>query len=143
MPTLHTPPKMMKVLVDTSALFALLDADDQYHSEAKQILQSLAQQSAELITTNYVVLETIALLQNRLGLQAVEDFVQRLKPLLTIIWVDEETHQKAESLLLAKRRRRVSLVDCVSFTVMREFGIAVAFASDQHFVTEGFSLLQS
>ncbi|MCS6918262.1 MAG: PIN domain-containing protein [Fimbriimonadales bacterium] len=132
----------MKVFVDTSALYALLDSSDQFHTDAARLLQSLAQQSAELITTNYVLVETTALLQSRLGIQAVEDFLLNIKPLLTVLWVDEQTHHSAENLLLTMRRRRVSFVDCISFVVMREQSVNIAFANDQHFVEAGFTLLQ-
>jgi predicted nucleic acid-binding protein len=131
----------MRVFVDTSALYALLDASDQYHPNAVEILRILAQQAAEMITTNYVIVETIALVQNRLGMQAVNDFIQHIKPLLEIVWVTENIHQAAEAILLSRQQRRLSLVDCVSFVVMRELGISTAFANDQHFSSEGFSLL--
>jgi len=35
--------------------------------------------------------------------------------------------------------KRYSLTDCVSFVVMRERGIAEAFAFDRHFEQEGFA----
>lgn len=132
----------MRVFVDTSALYALLDSSDRFHADAAQIFQQLSQQMVELITTNYVVVETIALLQSRLGVQAVEDFIMNVKPLLTIVWVDAQTHNSAELALLSQRRRRVSIVDHVSFVVMRYLSMSTAFANDSHFADAGFTLLQ-
>jgi predicted nucleic acid-binding protein len=40
--------------------------------------------------------------------------------------------------LLAARRRKLSLVDCASFTVMRQAGARLAFAFDRHFTEEAF-----
>jgi predicted nucleic acid-binding protein len=43
--------------------------------------------------------------------------------------------------LLARGRRKASLVDRVSFDVMREMGVQAAFAYDTDFRREGFALL--
>ena len=42
----------MTVFVDTSALFALLDADDQNHTRAKDSWSRLLAREEELVTTN-------------------------------------------------------------------------------------------
>jgi predicted nucleic acid-binding protein len=51
------------VFIDTSAFFAILDADDQNHSAAGRIWKTLLKQSAELVCTNYILIECFALLQ--------------------------------------------------------------------------------
>jgi predicted nucleic acid-binding protein len=55
-----------------------------------------------------------------------------------VVWVDEKTHSLAVTALLAAQRRKLSLVDCVSFAVMRLRDSQAAFAFDQHFVEERF-----
>ena len=40
--------------------------------------------------------------------------------------------------LLDAGRRKLSLVDCLSFAVMREMGIREVFVFDQHFAEQGF-----
>lgn len=57
---------------------------------------------------------------------------------MEIIWVDEATHALAMTALLAAQRRKLSLVDCVSFAAMRRKDAQEAFAFDQHFVEERF-----
>lgn len=42
---------------------------------------------------------------------------------------------------LTANRRQLSLVDCVSFTVMRERGIKTAFVFDDHFEEQGFECI--
>jgi predicted nucleic acid-binding protein len=93
-----------------------------------------------LVTHNYVVLETVALLQRRLGISAVHRLQDLLAP-IEVAWVDEVTHRSAIAALLAASRRDVSLVDRVSFEVMRERGIGEAFAFDPEFAREGFTTL--
>ncbi len=132
----------MSVFVDTSALYAVLDQDDADHRKANETWQRLILQDEALVCTNYVLVETSALLQSRLGLEAVRVFEEDVAPVLSVQWVDSATHRSGVAALLAASRRRMSLVDCVSFEVMRRLGIKAAFAFDRHFREHGFERLQ-
>ena len=126
----------MKVFVDTSALLAILDEDDRYHREAAETFRALMA-GTELVTHNYVEVETLTLARRRLGRGAVARLTDRLLPSMTTIWVDEPLHRAA----LAAHRAAgasVSLVDNVSFEVMRREGIDRAFAFDADFEAQGF-----
>ncbi len=127
----------MSVFVDTSALFALVDRDDGNHGAARAAFPSLLE-SEELVTHNYVLVETIALAHRRLGVEAVRVLARDLLPALTTVWVDELAHAAGLSALLAALPTAVSLVDFVSFHVMRERGLARAFAFDDDFRDAGF-----
>ena len=129
----------MSVLVDTSALYALLDRDDPRHAAAAEQLREL-RDPRSLVTHSYVLVETTALLQRRAGVSAVRRLVDLTSP-MGVIWVDETIHKAAMAALLAAPRRRVSLVDRVSFELMRDRGISEAFAFDPDFVHEGFTTL--
>jgi predicted nucleic acid-binding protein len=93
------------------------------------------------VTSNYVLLETAALLQRRIGLPAVRDLDERIAPLLTVRWITEPLHRRAMDRLIRADRRGVSLVDCTSFEVMEAEGIAEAFALDRDFAAAGFRLV--
>ena len=126
----------MKVFVDTSALLAILDEDDRYHREAAETFRELMV-GTELVTHNYIEVETLTLARRRLGRGAVARLTDRLLPSMTTIWVDEPLHRAA---LAAHRAAEasVSLVDNVSFEVMRGEGIDQAFAFDADFEAQGF-----
>lgn len=127
-----------QVLVDTSALLAILDADDRNHRLAREIWTDLLAREARLLCTNYVLVETFALVQHRLGVQAARALQEDILPVIEVAWVDETTHQAAVSALLTAGRRDLSLVDCVSFEVMRRLGLETAFTFDRHFAEQGF-----
>lgn len=129
----------MSVLVDTSALYALLDRDDPSHGIATTHFTALRDRGP-LVTHNYVVVETTAVLQRRSGMTAVQRLVDLMSP-IRIVWIDETIHRAAMAALLAAPRRRVSLVDRVSFEVMRDLGITEAFAFDPDFAAEGFATI--
>ena len=131
----------MIVFVDTSALFALLAANDIMHRKASRNFAHCAEQEAQLVTSSYVLVETLALLQSRIGLQAVSGFQLKFLPLLDVIWADGEWHNRAVQRLLSQGRRNLSLVDCLSFEIMESLDIKRAFSFDKHFREHGFEVI--
>jgi len=133
--------KRLLCYVDTSAFLATLNADDKNHDRAKQQWTELILAEANLVCSDYVLLESLALIQHRIGLVAAKVFHEDIFPLLTIEWVDESTYRAGIASVLTAARRDLSLVDCVSFEVMRRLGIHSAFAFDNHFREQGFACL--
>jgi predicted nucleic acid-binding protein len=131
----------MRIFIDTSAFYALLDRDDENHRKAKNAWADLLKNENTLITSNYVLMETFALLQHRLGIEAVRGFQNDILPLVNIEFVISELHRSGISALLSASRRNLSLVDCVSFEMMRTLEIKTAFAFDPHFKEQGFNML--
>jgi uncharacterized protein len=125
------------VFVDTSALYALLDTADRNHPRAATTFEGLRDRN-DLITHNYVVVESTALLHRRLGPAAARALLEDLVPVLRVVWIGAEAHSSATSAFLAAVRRRASLVDWVSFEVMRRERIESAFAFDADFDAQGF-----
>ncbi len=131
----------MKVFADTSAILAVLNADDLHHAAAKTIWRDLLLESAQILCSNYALQEIFTLLQSRFGLDAVRLFQSDVLPVLEVVWVDEPLHNQAVSALLAANRRNLSLVDCASFEMMRQFGVSKAFTFDPHFLEQGFEVM--
>jgi predicted nucleic acid-binding protein len=126
--------------VDTSGIFALLDADDKHHRAARAAWGRLVSEREPLITTNYVIIEVTALLQSRFGIKSVRAFHESILPLLRIEWIDQESHNMSLKALLYHSKSRLSLVDCTSFEQMRKLGIRTAFTYDRHFREQGFEI---
>ena len=130
----------MRVFVDTSALLAILDEDDRDHLVAAETFRSLLE-SADLVTHNYVLVECLALVRRRLGRAAVVQLSDGILPAIDTIWVDEALHQAALAAHLAAGS--ASLVDQVSFEVMRREELETAFTFDKDFEAQGFSRARS
>ncbi len=77
----------MSVFVDTSALFAVLDADDQFHQRARAVWTNFLERGEDLITTSYVLIETFALVQHRLGMEAVRTLEEDILSVVHVQWV--------------------------------------------------------
>jgi len=127
--------------VDTSALYAVLDADDERHVAAGAEWNRLLAARAPLHTTNYVLVETTALLQNRIGMDGVRTLAADVLPLLSVHWMDEGLHRSANHALLVSARESLSLVDCTSFETMRRLGLESVFCFDPHFAEQGFTVV--
>lgn len=125
------------IFVDTSALYAVLDADDTNHAAAARTFRSLVGEE-QLLTHNYVVVESAALVHNRLGPAATRGLLTEMLPLMEVVWIDAALHAGATAAFLAAVGRRVSLVDWASFEVMRRHGARRAFVFDRHFSSQGF-----
>ena len=124
--------------IDTSACYALMDRTDRFHRAAAESWQDLLQTDAQLFTSNYIVLETLALLQHRLGFRAADIWYRDILGIIEVIWVEREMHDLAYALWRSLGRRRLSLVDCASFVLMRQHGIESVFGFDGHFADQGF-----
>lgn len=131
----------MSLFVDTSALLAFLDADQPRHAEVIDTWDRAVAEGRALFTSNYVLVESFALVQRRLGLEALRALADILVPMLRPLWVDEELHAAGVASLFAARRRKLSLVDCTSFELMRRHGLNEALALDDDFARQGFRLL--
>ncbi len=130
---------MSRVFVDTSAILALLNPLDESHAAARRAFEKLQAREAALLTSSFVLVETYALLARRLGLDAVAAFRRDLAPLLEVVWIGSDLHEGGLDLLLERRVRDLSLVDAVSFLVMRQRRLDEVFAFDRHFRDEGFT----
>ncbi|PIP38311.1 MAG: VapC toxin family PIN domain ribonuclease [Desulfobacterales bacterium CG23_combo_of_CG06-09_8_20_14_all_51_8] len=130
----------MNIFADTSGFFALLVKNDDMHVRARKNFSYFAENNVQLVTSSFVLVETTALLQHRIGLSPVNDFNSKILPLLEIVWVDEKWYAKAVQRLVARSNRDVSLVDALSFEIMEDFQIETAFAFDKHFEENGFRI---
>ena len=131
----------MSVFVDTSGFYAVLDADDEMHEPASKAWADMLEKGVDLHSTNYILVETIALLQNRIGMESVQVFTADILPVVNVFWVDEIIHSSAHHAMLVAARRHLSLVDCVSFEAMRRLHLTEAFCFDPHFSEQGFKVV--
>lgn len=125
------------IFLDTSAIFALSDTRDPNHDQARDLFGQVLEVGEAILLHNYVVVESAALLQRRLGLNVSLRFLNET-PSFQIHWISPTNHQEAVTILNDRSRRGLSLVDCASFVVMRQYGVSHALAFDPDFEQEGF-----
>ncbi|MCB0106222.1 MAG: PIN domain-containing protein [Caldilineaceae bacterium] len=131
----------MSVFVDTSAFVSMLNGDEPEHKKAIELWNELQDHDEQIITTNYVIVERIALIQRRLGFDALRLFHNNIIPVLEIEWIREQQHNDVFDALLLANRRQLSFVDCASFFIIRQQKVQRVFALDKHFREQGFQCI--
>jgi len=129
------------IFIDTSAFYALMDRSDRYHAKAADLWSLCLEEEMLLETSNYVVIESMALLQGRLGFEAASLWYRDMLDVVLVRWLDEGLHNPALDLWLGLGRRKLSFVDCTSFIYMRHFKLNKVFGFDPHFAEQGFELM--
>jgi len=108
---------------------------------AKEAWIDLMRSNERCATSKDVIAETFALLQSRLGIEAVRGFREDPMPVLLVNWINADLHNASVSALLAASKRNLSLVDCSSFEIIRRMSIKSVFAFDPRFKEQGFDCL--
>ena len=135
------------IFVDTGAWIAILNPNDQYHREAIAIYSNLRDQETQLLTTDYVIDETVTRLRydtNHSVAVAFLEFIGNAEIAggLTLVEIDKDVFEKAKALFRQYDSARLSFTDCTSFVVCQENNIRETFAFDQHFSIMGINLLR-
>lgn len=130
---------MAQPLVDTSAVYALIDRDDTYHRKAVSLLRSLPRRGLKPLLTNFIVAESHALLLSRLGAGIARDWL--LRQIWPVERVTPEDEEKAREIIRKYTDKSFSYTDATSFAIMERLGIKEAFAFDPHFRQYGLKLL--
>ena len=134
---------MRSVFVDTLHWLAVTHPRDPWHSAAVAAERALGR--VRLVTTESVLLEYLAALREG-GPLLRGRAVAVVRTLLSVpdTLVVDQTHDLFEAgLSLYEQRpdKGYSLVDCISFVVMRAEGIDQVLTNDHHFTQEGFQVL--
>ncbi|HEV2520024.1 MAG TPA: PIN domain-containing protein [Thermoplasmata archaeon] len=132
------------IFVDSSAWIALLDQGDGHHSRAmdfQRVLKGGAH--GRLITTDYVLDESITYLRLTAGVEQARSFRQivQASESVQVVWTTPELFWASWEALISRPDKRWSLTDCLSFKTMENLDIHTAFAFDNDFRQAGFNLL--
>jgi len=131
------------IFVDRFAWIATINKSDNYHEICLGILEELLNNQAKLITTNYVVVETINALSKVEFRKTVIEFIDKLEksPSVQIIRITDEIYNNAWTFYKQRMDKDWGITDCTSFEVMRAFNVKKAFTNDKHFEQAGYSLV--
>lgn len=126
------------LFVDTSAFAAAAVAGDQWHRRAVEITNALARRGQVMITTNFVVAETHALVLSRAGrVVALRVFERMTARADRVVRVTNGDEQRAREILMRFDDKDFSYTDATSFAVMERLGLTQAFTFDRHFAQFG------
>ena len=119
------------VLWDSSAILALLDADDADHERAVATALQIAAEKRPSFVTNYIEAEAHALLLRKLGRAIAREWL--LTGGLTVVRVLPEEERQAKAILARHTDKDWTLCDAISFAVLDAHRVRRAFSFDRHF----------
>lgn len=131
------------LFVDTGPWIALLDPRDQWHQAAASTMAGVGAVGRPLVTSNLVLMEVYTGLVGRVQRSAIARFRSSVRESssVRVERVDEFTEEMAWELFMRYDDKAVGLVDCTSFAIMEQLGLATAFTFDRHFRQVGFQTL--
>lgn len=134
-----------KIFVDTGGWIACMSENDKHHRSAVKYMLELRKQQVPLITSNYIIDETLTWLSyNNLHDKALK--VRNLwkdaekNESLRIHWIDSNITEEAWEIFYRFSEHKLSFTDCTSFAICKNDNIKKIFGFDKHFNVLGFLL---
>lgn len=136
---------MNRVYVDSGGWLSVLIRTDKYHQVGTKYYEAILQRRTLLVTSDYVLDETITRLRYDVGHDAAKQFLELIEKATTmgaleIVFTSEAIWNKAKQLFLLYADVRLSFTDCVSFAIIQQMNIPEVFGYDTHFGLIGVSL---
>ena len=134
---------MKRLFVDTAGWVAAADADDPAQASAVRSRDEWLASGGLLVTTDYVIDETLTTIRMRMGLAASKRWWKQVDGTsrLRIEVVDPERCEKARVIFFGYQDKDFSFTDCTSFVVMDELRVRQVLTLDHHFAQMGYEVL--
>jgi uncharacterized protein len=131
---------MKPFFIDTSGWCALYDRSDDRHHLAFPLWNQISSQAGALYTSDYIMDETLTLINVRINHSAAVQFGRALlsSKVIKIIPVTNSRWENAWNLFTRYDDKEFSFTDCTSFVLMQELNLKEAFTFDKHFSQIGF-----
>jgi uncharacterized protein len=131
---------MTRLFADTYYFLALINAKDAAHQRALQFSQSHAD---PILTASWILTELADGLSAAVHRAVFARILAELRSDqdTTIVPFSEALFSKGIDLYCARSDKDWSMTDCISFVVMREYGLRAALTADRHFEQAGFQIL--
>lgn len=121
----------------------MADAADPAHEACRSARDEWLREGRVIVTTDYVVDETLTLIRMRLGLDAAAGWWRQVdgSALLRWEWIDAMRAERARSWFFEGEDKDFSFTDRSSFVVMREVRSRTTLTTDRHFAQAGFEVV--
>ncbi|QSJ16480.1 type II toxin-antitoxin system VapC family toxin [Nostoc sp. UHCC 0702] len=130
-----------RLFLDTVFIQALLNKNDQYHTQAQALL-SRVRNATEVWLTEAILIEVgnaLSAINRRGAVQFIEQCYKTDN--IRIVSVDTPILNRALQLYNSRQDKSWGLTDCISFIVMQNQELIDAVTADIHFVQAGFRAL--
>jgi len=122
---------------------AMADENDESHHQSRNIRDKWLRQGTIVVTSNYVLDETLTLIRIRQGLNSAwqwREMISRSQR-CKVEWIGPDRDQNALDWFFKWHDHSFSFTDCTGFVLMNELGISHVLTRDKHFTVAGFLCL--
>ena len=128
------------IFIDTGAFLARHVTRDEHHQAAVAGFEKLSGLRLPLLTSNFVLDETLTLLGRVAGYPFASERARAIYGAESLSILRPGRAEEIEALDYFEKYadQKVSFTDCISFVLMRRKKIKWAFTFDQHFIRAGF-----
>lgn len=132
-----------RVFGDTSFFFALAAKRDPAHRPAVAAYEKLLRAGIRVVTTDYVVDETLTLTKARINAPTSLALLDRMErsEAIDLEILDRDRFVASKQYFRKHSDHGYSFTDCTSFVLMDKLEIAAALTTDRHFKEAGFEVL--
>jgi predicted nucleic acid-binding protein len=132
-----------EIFLDTNGWLAIPNATEQLHDQAFGLWLDLMNRRRRVVLTDWIIAETgngLAKTQTKSRFsRVVQEMLEA--PSVELVVIERNLLFRSLSDYASYTDKNWGLVDCSSFLVMQDHGIADAFTSDRHFEQAGFNCL--
>jgi len=121
------------IFVDTGAFYAVADSADRNHAAARNAFETRGM-AGDLVTSDYVFVESWCLIRARLGRAAAMQYWDAMQSdVVKTYGVTSKDLANARAIASSWPDQDFSLIDCTSFALMERLRLDEALAFDKHF----------
>ena len=138
--------KPLHIFIDSDAFVGLAKQDDTNHDKAIALLQKLSKQEVSLITSNYVIAESITVISQRESHKAAVGFIHQMQSGENIFRVqkaDVKLDKKAMDIFEKQTSKSTSFIDCTNMAIMTDLHVGAIFSFDHVYQQNGFTLIEN
>lgn len=127
---------MNRVFVDTGAWYALVDRRDPDHHA---VTEAMREHRGLLLTSNFILDETLTLIRFRLGWQIAHRFGEQLRSgaVARLERISSRDEEAAWTIFAGYSDKSLSFTDCTSFALCGRLKIKLCIAIDSDFRSYG------
>lgn len=127
---------MKRIFVDTGAWYAAVDQNDPDH---KVVVEAFREHRGRLLTSNFILDETLTLVRSRLGWDAAQQLGEQLRTgrVARLERITPRDEEAAWTIFSRFSDKRFSYTDCTSFALCDRTKLQLCLAIDQDFRSYG------
>lgn len=131
------------VLLDSDALIALINKEDDLHKKALKIQDKLTKLGSIFVISRYIIAETATFLTLRINRKIAVRFLKDLESQeILIIDSNEELEKLTKEFFFKQKSHQVTYFDCANMAILSYYHWKTIFSFDKHYKQNNFLLAE-